>query len=187
MNYSELDDEEVLSHLQGGESWAMSVLYDRYARLVFSLALRVLNDRESSEEVVQEVFVKIWRRAAEYRPERGKFSSWLSGIAHNHAIDEFRRRRVRPMASGDDETAAAEIVDGGPVPFDRAVQSIEHQQITEALACIPTEQRIPIELAYFEGLTQQEIAGRLGQPLGTIKTRMRLGMQKLKSLLQEQR
>lgn len=187
MNYSELDDEEVLSRLQRGEGWAMSVLYDRYARLVFSLALRVLNDRESSEEVVQEVFVKIWRRAAEYRPERGKFSSWLSGIAHNHAIDEFRRRRVRPMASGDDETAAAEIVDGGPVPFDHAVQSIEHQQITEALACIPPEQRIPIELAYFEGLTQQEIAGRLDQPLGTIKTRMRLGMQKLKSILEEQR
>ncbi|MGE5263219.1 MAG: sigma-70 family RNA polymerase sigma factor [Acidobacteriota bacterium] len=187
VNYSELDDEEVLARLQGGESWAMSVLYDRYARLVFSLALRVLNDRESSEEVVQEVFVKIWRRSADYKPERGKFSSWLSGIAHNHAIDEFRRRRVRPASSDDDESAAAEVVDASPVPFDRAVQSIEHQQITEALACIPPEQRVPIEMAYFEGLTQQEISERLDQPLGTIKTRMRLGMQKLKGLLEAQR
>src|SRR5512142_2424143 len=137
VNYSELDDEEVLERLQGGESWAMSVLYDRYARLVFSLALRVLNDREASEEVVQEVFIKIWRRASDYSAERGKFSSWLSGIAHNHAIDELRRRRVRPSASDNEETAATEVVDEGPVPFDHAVQTMEHQQITEALACIP--------------------------------------------------
>ncbi len=182
MDYSALKDDEVLARLQAGESWAMSVLYDRYARLVFSLALKVLNDREGAEEVVQEVFVKVWRRAGDYRAERGKFSTWLCGITQHHAIDELRRRKVRPAAS-DDESAAAEVVDDGPVPFDRAVQSIEHQRIAEALACIPPDQRQPIEMAYFEGLTQQEIADRLRQPLGTVKTRMRLGMQKLKGLL----
>jgi RNA polymerase sigma-70 factor (ECF subfamily) len=182
VDYSGLQDEEVIARLQEGESWAMSVLYDRYARLVFSLALKVLNDPAAAEEAMQEVFVKVWRRAGDYQPDRGKFSSWLTGIAHPQAIDDLRRRHVRPEAAGDEE-AAAEVEDSAPVPFDRAVQSIEHQQIQEALACIPAEQRSPIELAYFEGLTQQEIAVRLGEPLGTIKTRMRLGMQKLKDLL----
>ena len=184
MDYSALKDEEVLTRLQAGESWAMSVLYDRYARLVFSLAYKVLNDRDGAEEVVQEVFVKVWRRAGDYSVARGKFSSWLSGIAHHHAIDELRRRRVRPSAA-EDETAAAEVMDDGPVPYERAVQTMEHQQIVHALQCIPVEQRHPIEMAYFEGLTQQEISDKLEQPLGTIKTRMRLGMQKLKTLLQE--
>jgi RNA polymerase sigma-70 factor, ECF subfamily len=186
VDYSALKDEEVLARLQAGESWAMSVLYDRYARLVFSLALKVLNDREVAEEVVQEVFVKVWRRAGDYHVERGKFSSWLGGIAQHHAIDELRRRSVRPSAAGD-ENAAADVADDEPAPYERAVQSIEHQQITDALKCIPDEQRYPIELAYFEGLTQQQIADRLQQPLGTIKTRMRLGMQKLKTLLEPKR
>lgn len=185
MNYSALADEEILVHLRAGESWAMAALYDRYARLVFSLALKILNDRAVAEEVVQEVFVKVWRRAAEYRSDRGKFSSWIGGIAHNQAIDELRRRRVRPGVA-DGESVELDVVDDGPVPFDRAVQSIEHRRITDALKRIPPEQRQPIELAYFEGMTQQEIAGRLREPLGTIKTRMRLGMQKLKTLLQEE-
>lgn len=164
----------------------MSVLYDRYARLVFSLALKILNDRVSAEEVVQEVFVKVWRRAEDYDSGRGKFSSWLSGIAHHQAIDELRRRRVRPSAA-DDEDAVAELPDTNAVPFDAAAQSLEHQQIIKALQCIPIDQRRPIELAYFEGMTQQEISVALHEPLGTIKTRMRLGMQKLKSLLKDER
>lgn len=184
MDYSALTDEQVLERLIAGESWAMAVLYDRYARLVFSLALKILNDRGASEEVVQEVFVKVWRRAGDYNPGRGKFSSWLSGIAHHHAIDELRRRRVRPAAA-DDESAADDVPADGPVPFEAAVQSIEQQRIFHALECIPAEQRHPIELAYFEGYTQQEIAVKLGEPLGTIKTRMRLGMIKLRGLLQD--
>jgi RNA polymerase sigma-70 factor (ECF subfamily) len=130
------------------------------------------------------VFVKVWRRARDYRSERGKFPSWLTGITHHHAIDELRRRRVRPSAAGD-ETAAADVPDDSPAPLDRAVQSLERQRITNALDVIPPEQRRPIEMAYFEGLTQQEIADRLNEPLGTIKTRMRLGMQKLKKILDE--
>ncbi len=184
MDYSALTDEQVIERLIKGESWAMAVLYDRYARLVFSLALKILNDRAASEEVVQEVFVKVWRRAGDYHPERGKFSSWLGGIAHHHAIDEVRRRRIRPAAA-EDESAVADVPADGPVPFELAVQSIERQRIFHALECIPAEQRQPIELAYFEGYTQQEIADKLREPLGTIKTRMRLGMLKLRGLLQE--
>lgn len=184
MDYSALSDEEILARLKDGESWAMSVLYDRYARLVFSLALKILGDRVVAEEVAQEVFVKVWRRADDYHADRGKFSSWLGGITHHQAIDELRRRRVRPSAA-EDEDAVAELPDQNVTPFDTAVQSIEHQQIVQALQCIPVEQRRPIELAYFEGMTQQEISTALHEPLGTIKTRMRLGMQKLKSLLED--
>lgn len=183
MNYSALSDEQIIVYLVRGESWAMSVLYDRYARLVFSLALKILHDRATAEEVVQEVFVKVWRRSRDYRVERGKFSSWLTGIAHHHAIDELRRRRVRPPAAG--ESAAADVADDDPTPLDRALQNLEHRRIVGALRAIPDEQRRAIEMAYFEGFTQQEISDRLGEPLGTIKTRMRLGMQKLKVLLED--
>ena len=89
-----LEDAELLTQLRRGESRAMAMLYDRYARLVFSLAVKILNDRAGAEEVVQEVFVKVWRRARDYDAARGKFSSWLTGITHNHAIDELRRRRT---------------------------------------------------------------------------------------------
>lgn len=160
----------------------MTALYDRYARLVFSLSLRILNDRPLAEEAVQEVFVKVWKRAKDYDAARGKFSSWLSGIAHNHAIDELRRRRIRPSAS-DDEDAMAKIMSDAPAPLDLAMQSLEHRRIVDALNAIPADQRKPIEMAYFEGYTQQEISDRLREPLGTIKTRMRLGMQKLRGLL----
>ena len=181
---STFTDDQLISALRQGEEWAMTTLYDRYARLVFSLALRILNDRLAAEEAVQEVFVKVWRRAKEYDATRGKFSSWLSGITHNHAIDELRRRRARPTAT-EDEDAMLDLVAEGPALFDLAFQSLEHRRIVHALEAIPPEQRQPIEMAYFEGYTQQEISERLSEPLGTIKTRMRLGMQKLKSLLQE--
>jgi len=175
-------DEQLVNALMRGESWVMAALYDRYARLVFALAFKILNDRAAAEETVQEVFVKVWRRAKDFDASRGKFSSWLTGIVHHHAIDELRRRRVRPAAT-EDETAAFDVPDGGPAPHDLAVQSFERQRIRGALSAIPPEQRRAIEMAYLEGLTQQEIADALGEPLGTIKTRMRLGMQKLKTLL----
>jgi RNA polymerase sigma-70 factor (ECF subfamily) len=186
VDYSTFADEEIIVRLKDGESWAMSVLYDRYARLVFSLALKILNDRGAAEETVQEVFVKVWKRSRDFDAKRGKFSSWLTGIAHNHAIDEMRRRRVRPSASENDDDAMDTVLDDGPAPLDLAMQSMEHRRIVDALCGIPEEQRRAIEMAYFEGLTQQEISNKLGQPLGTVKTRMRLGMQKLRTLLEEQ-
>ena len=178
-------DEQLVVALTRGETWAMTAIYDRYARLVYSLALRMLNDRAAAEEVVQEVFVKVWRRAREYDAPRGKFSAWLTGIAHHHAIDELRRRRARPIAS-EDEDALADIAAATPTPDDAAQASFERQRILDALQEIPAEQRCCIEMAYFEGYTQEEISGRLGEPLGTVKTRMRLGMQKLKVLLVEE-
>ncbi len=166
------------------ESWALAELYDRYARLVFSLALKVLNDRASAEEMVQEVFAKVWRGAGDYTPERGKFSSWLIGITHHRCIDELRRRRVRPVTESTDEEPLLELA-GDDDPAEAAFYSLERARVRRALSKIPTEQRVVIELAFFEGLTHQEIAQRCGEPLGTVKTRVRLGMQKLKELLKE--
>ncbi len=183
VDYAALKDEEVLAYLENGEGWAMAVLYDRYARLVFSLAYKILNDRGASEEVVQEVFVKVWRRAGEYQADKGKFSAWLGGITHHHAIDELRRRRSRPSPQESEETE--EAVDSAPAPLETALANQESRRIRDALQAIPADQRRPIEMAYFEGYTQQEIAERLGAPLGTIKTRIRLGMDKLKTLLEE--
>ncbi|MEW5717815.1 MAG: sigma-70 family RNA polymerase sigma factor [Chloroflexota bacterium] len=177
-------DEQLMVALIRGETWAMTALYDRYARLVYSLALRMLSDRAAAEEVVQEVFVKVWQRAREFDAQRGKFSAWLTGIAHHHAIDELRRRRARPVAS-DDEDALANVAAVDPTPDDAAQTSLERRRIVDALQEIPAEQRRCIEMAYFEGYTQEEISERLSEPLGTVKTRMRLGMQKLKVLLVE--
>jgi len=183
VNNSTATDGELIHLVARNEAGALAEIYNRYARLVFSLAVKILNDHAGAEEVVQEVFVKVWRRARDYDAARGKFSSWLTGITHNHAIDELRRRRVRPSAAQNDEEEIANILDEGPALLDLAVQSIEHRRIVDALKAIPPEQRRAIVMAYFDGYTQQEIAERLAQPLGTIKTRMRLGMQKLKGLL----
>lgn len=166
------------------ESWALAELYDRYVRLVFSLALKVLNDRASSEEIVQEVFAKVWRGASAFDSRRGKFSSWLIGIAHHQCIDELRRRRVRPHSESIDESPFTELA-GEDDPAEAAEYTLERERVRRALALIPSEQRIVIEMAFFQGLTHREIANRSGDPLGTVKTRVRLGMQKLKELLRE--
>ena len=179
-----LTDEQLLALIVRGENWALSEIYDRYTRLVFSLALKILNDRASAEEIVQQVFTKVWRNARDYRVERGKFSTWLISISHHQCIDELRRRRVRPVAQTGDEELLYEVAsDDDPA---QAVQyTFELAHIREALQQIPAEQRIVIELAFWGGLTQQEIALYCHSPLGTVKTRMRLGMQRLKRLLPE--
>lgn len=175
-------DRELLARLRRGDRSAMAELYDQYGRLVFSLALRILHDQNAAEETVQQVFVKIWRRAASYDAERARLSAWVAQIAHNQAIDELRKRRVRPPTDGEDSLDL--ILDASPTPHELAVQSIERHRILRALEQIPREQRLVIELAYYGGLTHQEIAEKLSEPLGTVKTRMRRGIQKLRQLLE---
>lgn len=179
---SQRSDEELIRLTAQNESWALAEIYDRYSRLVFSLAIKTLNDRPSAEEVVQEVFTKVWRYATDFDPQRGTVSSWLVGIAHHQCIDELRRRRIRPIAA--EQTRVESLAADSSEPFDPAVQSVQHAEISSALEQIPTEQRLVIELAFYEGLTQQQIAARLKLPLGTVKSRIRLGMLKLKELVQ---
>ena len=177
----EQSDDELVTLIVARDEGAFRLLYDRYADLVYSVAMRVLADTAAAQDVVQDVFLRFWRIPQSFDPERGRFMSWLLSVARNRAVDEVRargRRRLHELAPVEgaddpvDETAAD--------PADLAVLSSERREIRSALHTLPNEQREVIELAYFGGLTQQEIATRLQTPLGTIKTRVRLGMRKLR-------
>ncbi len=177
-------DEELLALVAQNESWALAELYDRYARLVFSLALHIRHDRPAAEETVQEVFTKVWRGAGAFSAQRGSFSSWLVGITRHQCIDDLRRRQARPSSTSI-EAAPFEKLTSEDDPAAEADLAFERERIRRALTEIPKEQRLVIELAFFEGLTHNEIAERCAEPLGTVKTRMRLGLQKLRELLKE--
>ena len=177
-------DAQLLALIVRGDNWALSEIYGRYAGLVFSIALNNLNDRASAEEIVQQVFTKVWQHARQYRLERGKFSAWVSTITRRQCIDEFRRRRVQPMTDSD-YWASIDWLTGNDHPAQDAQDPFEQVSIREALQHIPSQERLVIELAFWGGMTHREIALYCHSPLGTVKTRLRLGMQRLKLLLQE--
>jgi RNA polymerase sigma-70 factor (ECF subfamily) len=187
-------DADLHAQLAAGDSDALTALYRRYASLVFSLALRMLGNRQQAEEIVQDVFLKLWRQPQSYDASRGRFVSWLLGVTHNRAIDELRSRRrqqahqITEADQGDASSASllADLPDTAPDLSEQAWLSVQSQVIRTALNSLPKEQREALELAYFGGYTQSEIAQRTGQPLGTIKTRIRLGMQKLRVTLEAQ-
>ena len=180
--YALFDDETLVRLLVQQDVRALEALYQRYSRPVFSLALKILGDREVVEEVVQEVFLRLWTRASGYDAQRGKLLSWLLTIAHHRAIDELRRRRSQPETDGfQEQLAMSEEREADPSASLAHVE--ERAEVQQALAQLPQAQRKPIEMAYYGGMTQVEIALALSEPLGTIKTRMRLGMQKLRVLL----
>lgn len=167
---------------------AFEVLYDRYARLVYSTAYGVLEDAQSAEDVVQEVFARIWKAPQRYVAARGKFFSWLLSVTRNLAIDEYRarRRRTRNERQIVDHAASAFIADESSLgAFHVAEMRDQRALVREALGTLPPEQRTAIALAYFKGMTQSEIAAALDTPLGTVKTRIRLGMRKLRTQLDE--
>jgi RNA polymerase sigma-70 factor (ECF subfamily) len=177
-------DTQLLGLIGRGENWALSEIHARYAGLVFSIALKTLKDQASAEEIVQQVFTEVWRHARHYRLERGKFSAWVSTITRHHCIDELRRRSVRPMADAGGWEALDRLA-GNDDPAQQAQDIFEQARIREALQQIPTPERAVIELAFWGGMTQREIALHCHSPLGTVKTRLRLGMRRLKSLLRE--
>lgn len=186
---AEVADTVLCEMCAGGDGRALEELYDRYSRIVMSLAIRMLSDRGSAEELTQEVFFRAWKQASAYKVDRGAFSTWLLSIAHNMAIDELRKRKRRPQKAEVDDPVEtlARFEDG-----ERSVEELVwlgalRGEVAGALQALPEAQRQPIELAYFNGLTQREIAETLGVPLGTIKTRMRLGMRKLREELQVRR
>jgi RNA polymerase sigma-70 factor (ECF subfamily) len=190
VDYSGLDDESLLRLIAFAKTDALSEFYDRYSRLVYSLAVFILDDPESAEEVTQDVFVRIWEKAETYRAEQAKVSTWLTSITRNRSIDVLRRRRVRPEGHrvGWDDAAletlpAADL----PNPEDAADKFIQAQRVRVAITTLPHDQRQALALAYFGGYSHSEIAAALGEPLGTVKTRIRMAMQKLRSILQEDR
>jgi RNA polymerase sigma-70 factor, ECF subfamily len=179
------DDQALIAAIAAGDSHALEQLYDRYAIVVYRVALRMLKNRELAEEVVQEVFWRIWRRGASFTNERGRVTQWLFGIAHNLCIDELRRIRARPIAVYEDadRPLIQQLIDEqSDVPA--TVWSAEQRRVIgEAISKLPKAQRQAIMLAYFGGMSHQEIATKLNRPLGTIKTRVRLGLHKLGNLL----
>lgn len=177
-------DAQLLALIGRGENWALSEIHDRYAGLVFSIALKTLNDRASAEEIVQQVFTKVWQHARQYHFEKGKFSSWVSTITRHQCIDELRRRRI-PFLTDVGHWELLERLASNDDPVQNAQDPFEQARIREALKMIPTEERIVIEMTFWSGMTHQEIASHSHSPLGTVKTRLRRGMRRLKLLLQE--
>ena len=179
-------DEQLLGRVGGGDASALEQLYERYVRQCFGLALRMLGEPALCEEVVQEVFLKVWTQPSSYSSQKGKFASWLLSVVHHRCIDELRRRSRTEVALEDPSTGniLSTVQDPEPQPVEqiwtREVQSV----VRAALVQIPQNQRQVLELAYFTGLSHSQIAAKLDQPLGTVKTRIRLGMQSLRQLLE---
>lgn len=175
-------DQAALGRAAAGDATGLAALYDAHARLIYSLALRILRDASEAEDVVQEVFLQAWRQASRYDPSRGAVAAWLLMLARSRAIDRLRARRA-PPATADATHASTEAADPGPA-LDWQVLSAEQVHLVRAaIDELPVLQRVAIELAYFEGCTQSEIAERLEQPLGTVKTRIRLALAKLRETL----
>ena len=183
LNYQGLEDLELLAKIGDQDREALSILYDRYGRRVFALAVRILNDPVGSEEVTQDVFMSVWRRGATYTTKKGKFTTWLFSIAHNRTIDELRKRRRDRSRLNDNIEDHYDLKSGDISPADAAVAQSEYAKIRAAMEGLPEEQKNVVELSYFKGLTQTEIADKTGQPLGTVKTRMRLALKKLRKAL----
>lgn len=176
-------DEELLRQLLGGQQDALGALYSRYAPLVFNLAAQSL-DRVAAEEIVQDVFLTVWRRADTFDPERGTFRSWSLQIAHNRIVNELRQRSRRPRTGAGDDTFELESVpDGDPDPSDRAWRSFQREVVQAAFDELPPHQRQPLGLAFFEDLTHEQVAAVLNLPLGTTKSRIRAGLQQLRGKL----
>ncbi len=183
----DMSDADLVELTAGGNPDALGVLYDRYSGAVFAFAFRILGDRAVAEELLQEVFFRFWKQARAYSEQRGSFITWLLSITHNMAIDELRRRGRRPQRADAEDPVLllANVRDKDPSVEDRALMTTLRDQIGEAMQSLPVAQRDTIVMAYFEGLTQREIAEELQEPLGTIKTRMRLGMRKLRETLEK--
>lgn len=184
-DHAALTNAELVHRIAGGDQRALGALYDRQVTLVHSLALRLLGDADDAEDVVEETFWQVWRHASRYDASRGAVPTWLCSIARSRALDVLRAARRRPerIASSTENDDDIALASPSSSPLGGVEESEQRALVRGALAELPPEQRESIELAYFGGLSQSEIAERTGQPLGTIKTRIRLAMMKLRARL----
>jgi RNA polymerase sigma-70 factor (ECF subfamily) len=180
IDLAHLSDEALVALCARGDQGALAELYDRYGRVAYGLALRILRDESLAEDAVQEGFLAVWRSSGRFVPERAKASTWILTLVHRRAVDLVRRserRRTEPLESAPEPVAGS--------TEDVAWLHLERERVQAALRKLPDQQREAIELAYYGGFTQVELAERLGQPLGTIKSRMFAGLSRLRDLLAE--
>lgn len=175
-------DVELLAAIARRDHASLATLHDRYHLLAFSVALRVVKDRGRAEDVVQDAFLAVWRRAGSYAEGRGSVKTWLASIVRNRAIDVVRARRE---SDADDEAALLALPDPRPTVIDQVADSLDRELIHGAVRELPLDQRRAIAMAYFEGRSHSEISDVTGLPLGTVKSRIRLAMHRLRAHLTE--
>jgi RNA polymerase sigma-70 factor (ECF subfamily) len=176
--YLMLADEDLISLVEAADAEAFATLYDRHIRAAFSLAHRMMGERQASEDLAQDAFLKVWRGASSYRAERGSVRTWILSIVHNRGIDQLRSQASRRRAQEKIEASAPRSQPSEA--FTETLRNSQRDQVREALNTLPPEQLKILELAYFSGYTHVEISDLLGLPLGTVKGRMRLGLKKVR-------
>ena len=182
----EWSDEQLIAQVARGDTAAYETLYDRYSSVAMGLAMKITGDRSLAEEVVQETFWRVWRKADSFQTQRGAFISWFFGIVRNLSIDMLRRQYTQGNPADGTEQIIEKVPDPSPGVPETAWVRAKYEQVRIAIKTLPREQRYVIEMAYFRGMTRQEIAQATGEPLGTIHTRARLALQKLRDELQLQ-
>jgi RNA polymerase sigma-70 factor (ECF subfamily) len=175
-------DEDLMPLVEVGDAEAFAALYDRHGRMAYSLAYRMMGEKQEAEDVVQEAFIKVWRSAGGYRVGRGSVRTWILSIVHNSGIDQIRSHARRGRMQ--DKVEASAPTSEPSEAFAETWRNTQQEQVREALNTLPQEQLKILELAYFSGYTHVEIAERLELPLGTVKGRMRLGLQKIRGFFQ---
>lgn len=176
------DDRQAMARVAARDTAGLELLYDRYSTMVYSLALRIVRNTTDAEDVTQEAFAQVWSQASRFDPERGAVPAWLAVITRSRALDRLRRVESRGAAAASDEGLEA-IPDPSPSVEMMAASAEQVVAAREALAALPADQRTALELAYYEGLTQAEIATRTSTPLGTVKTRVRTGLQRIRDAM----
>lgn len=186
MDYEDLEDRELIDQIALSDRDALEALYGRYVTSVYSLAMFMLRHEALAEEATQEIFLNIWLKASSFNSDRGQPRSWIMSVAHHKIVDVIRSRRRTVSMTEPADYETLELLPANQTSTEEEVeQNLERERIFKALSVLPEAQREVIMLAYFEGYSQSEMAEKLDQPLGTIKTRVRLAMQKLRSTLEQ--
>ena len=180
--YQGYSDEMLLQLVNGKDLWAYEILYERHAQSLYSLLIRIVREPTTAEELLQETFWQIWQKSEQYS-EKGSVAAWLHRIARNKGLDQLRYIKARPSTTNDLGTVEQSTAHAFASAEQAVEQRLKQQHVVQALESIPSEQRVCLELAYFEGMSQREIAEHTSTPLGTIKTRMRIGLEKVERLL----
>lgn len=186
MDFSAFDDQTLIEYVVEGQADALSALYERYSRLVYSLARHITGDDGHAEEITLDVFTRVWEKAGTYQGDLARVNTWITSLARNRSIDVLRREKARPEGSSIGlDRVDYDLHSRQPNPESAAVSAFHQRRVRQAIAELPDEQRRALSLAYYGGYSHQQIADKLSLPLGTVKTRIRLAMQKLRRALED--